>query len=207
MNIRSLPTAPVAALAALLLAAPAVATIVRSLTLDQMAVRADVVVHARVVEQRSAWNDEKNRIYTVTRVEVVDAIKGGDKPGTLLDIRQIGGSVDGITQSVAGNARLRVGEEVIVFLDRDQAKPLHYVIGMAQGKFAVDRRGAEPRVVRDLEGLSMAAASGPTVADLKATPKSAPVPEQLAPSLPDFVARVRAAAAAAPVTATAAPAP
>lgn len=135
------------------------ATIVRSMSLNQMAKEADVVVHARVATQTSSWNDTKSRIYTVTNLEVVDTLKG-DKAKTTLQVRQIGGTVDGITQSIVGNANLKVGEEVVLFLDSDEKLPFHYVIGMAQGKYSIDRSAGEPRVARSLAGLALADVKG-----------------------------------------------
>ncbi|MCB9540440.1 MAG: hypothetical protein H6704_29840 [Myxococcales bacterium] len=178
--------APLACLLVLGTLGAAGATIVRPLTVEMMAQRADVVVRGRVVGQDVGWNDDKTRIYTVTRVEVAEAYKGGDKAGAILAIRQIGGTVDGLTQSVVGNAELRAGEELILFLDRDEAQPLHYVIGMAQGKFGVSREGPEPTVVHDVEGLAFMAPGQRTVADLKAAPKGE------APTLKAFEARLRA---------------
>ncbi len=184
--------APLAGLLVLGALGAAGATIVRPLTVEMMAERADVVVRGRVVGQEAAWNDDKTRIYTVTRVEIAEAYKGGDKPGAVIAVRQIGGTVDGLTQSVVGNAKLRVGEELVLFLDRDEAKPLHYVIGMAQGKLGVSRDGPEPTVVHDVEGLAFMAPGQRTVADLKAAPKAA------APTLAAFEARLRAALISAP---------
>lgn len=184
--------APLACLLLLGTLGVAGATIVRPLTLEMMAQRADVVVRGRVVGQDVAWNDDKTRIYTVTRVEIAEAYKGGDKAGAVIAIRQIGGTVDGLTQAVVGNAKLRAGEEVVLFLDRDEAKPLHYVIGMAQGKFGVSREGPEPKVVHDVEGLAFMAPGQRSVADLKAAPKGE------APTLAAFEARLRAALVSAP---------
>lgn len=140
--------------AVLFLAPPAGATIVQSLTLDELAHKADVIVHGRVVEQAASWNETRSRIYTVTTVEVVERLKGLGE--SRIQIRQLGGTVDGITQSIVGNARLVVGEEVVVFLNHDPSKNLHYVVGMAQGKYAVDRSTPKPTIRHDLAGLALA---------------------------------------------------
>jgi len=90
---------PTLFLALLLLTAaiPASATIVRALSIEQLTATADVIVEGRVTAQSSSWNDEKTRIYTVTTLAVSTAHKGPVKPGETLQIRQIGGTVDGLT--------------------------------------------------------------------------------------------------------------
>jgi hypothetical protein len=180
---------PVAALV-MASASPAAATIVRPLTVEQMSQVAKVVVHGRVVDRSAAWNEARNRIYTVTRVEVLDSVKGPAKVGEQITIRQIGGTVDGITQSVVGDAKMRAQEEVFLFLDRDEAQPLHYMIGMAQGKFAIDRTGPIPAVVRDVKGLAFAQ---PGADGRQIISEKPPAAGELAPSLDRFKQRVRAA--------------
>lgn len=175
-------------LTALLLTTVAHATIVRSMSVEQMANEADVVVHGRVTAQSSAWNETKSRIYTVTDVEVIEPIKGERAPKSVVQVRQIGGTVDGISQTIVGNAKLTVGEEVVLFLDADEKLPFHYVIGMAQGKYAVDRASGEPQVVRSLSGLALADVKG-DVAQLKPHAE----PTAVGVKLEDFKASVRAA--------------
>ncbi len=178
---------------ALLLAAPAGATIVKALSVKEMSTVADVIVVGEVVDQRTFWNDEKTRIYTVTRVRVSEALKGTSE-GAEIEIRQIGGTLDGLTQSIVGNAKLAKGEEVLVFLDRDDQKPLHYVIGMAQGKFSIDRSSGVARVVRSMEGLALAKTDAKKIVEL------APATEARveAPTLDAFTAQIRDALRPAP---------
>ncbi|MCB9547113.1 MAG: hypothetical protein H6706_14870 [Myxococcales bacterium] len=179
-------------LALLLAAGTASATIVQSLSLDEISRKADVIVHGTVVEQSTAWNETRTRIYTVTTVEVKDRVKGQGE--TRIRIRQLGGTVDGITQSIVGNARMAKGEEVVLFLTRDTAKDLHYVVGMAQGKYAVDRQAPEPVVRHELEGLALARIEDGALAELKA-----PEATQVAlPTLAAFKAQIRQAISAAP---------
>ncbi len=178
----------------LLVATPATATIVQALGVEQMAREADVVVHGRVTERTAAWNEGKSRIYTVTKVEILDPLKGPHTAGAVIQIRQLGGTVDGIGQTVVGNATLKVGEEVLLFLDHDPAKGLHYVVGMAQGKFAVDRRGETPTIVRDLGGLALADLGKDGLNGLQHAQKG----PQKGPALDAFKARIRAAFAPRP---------
>ena len=60
----------------------------------------------------------------------------------------------GVTLQVSGNAQLKVGAEVLVFLDHDPESDLNYVVGLAQGLFVIDRTDGLVTVSRDLEGLT-----------------------------------------------------
>lgn len=170
------------------LSSSAFATIVQALDLEQLAKKADVVVHGQVLDQRTAWNASHSRIYTVTRVSVTDPLKGPHKAGAVIQIRQLGGTVDDITQSIVGNARLTAGEEVVLFLNHNPKKGLHYVLGMAQGKYAVQREGKLATVRHDLEGLALADLADGRLAGLK----DGHSVKESAVTLPGFKARIRA---------------
>jgi hypothetical protein len=165
------------------------ATIVKRLTVAEMARRADVVVQGTVVRQSASWNAERTRIYTVTELRVVEALKGTATAGATISIRQLGGTLDGIVQSIAGNARFDVGEEVVVFLDQDEALPLHYVIGMAQGKFSVRRTGPAVQAAQDTSDLAFVR---PNVAGAL-VPVEAPAPPPVDGGLEALKLAIRAA--------------
>lgn len=167
------------------------ATIVKPLSIADMAKRADLVVHGTVVRQTASWNPEHTRIYTVTEIQVTEALKGAAVPGSIVPVRQLGGVADSIVQSIAGNARFAPAEELVIFLDKDETLPWHYVIGMAQGKFSVTA-GAAPSVAQDLSDLAFIRpepAGAPTAIGPAASP-AGPAP------LADFKTRIRAALAA-----------
>jgi hypothetical protein len=167
------------------------ATIVKPLSVADMAKRADLVVHGTVLRQTASWNPEHTRIYTVTEIQVTEALKGVAAPGSIVPVRQLGGVADGIVQSIAGNARFTPAEELVVFLDKDETLPWHYVIGMAQGKFSVTP-GGTPSVAQDLSDLAFIRpdAAGAAQAVGPAATPAGPAP------LEAFKARVRAALAA-----------
>jgi hypothetical protein len=163
----------------LLSASLASATIVRSMSLDEMTRTADVVIRATVENRASNWNDERTRIYTITTLRVAHTLKGPVSVGEQIRIRQIGGSVGEITQMVSGNARFTHGEEVLVFLDRDAVQGLHYVIGMAQGKYTVNRRTTPPTVERNVHGMTIMPRPGQAalVPSVSIAPNGAALPE------------------------------
>lgn len=126
---------PASALAlVLLLAFPAQATQVFHVRMEQMARESQVIVHARVVAQRTTWDDSHARILTLTTLEVIDGIKGADA-GDQLVIYQVGGTLDGITFDIPGALRFAAGQEVIFFAVRFGAMIASY--GMGQGKWVV----------------------------------------------------------------------
>jgi hypothetical protein len=186
MAHRALLALALAAASFTVAATPAAATIVKSLSLDEMARTADVIVQGRVERRTSSW--EERRIYTVSEIRVEESLKGPARAGEVLRVRQLGGEVGGIAQTIAGNAKLAEGEEVILFLDRDEEKGVHYVVGMAQGKYAIDRKGPQPTVVRTLDGLAMAEVDQGRVRGLQAAPVV-----QAPPALEVFKAQIRAA--------------
>lgn len=127
------------------------ATVLR-LTFEELTTRADAVVHGRVVGSTPRLDAGKGRISTFTEVEVTEAVKGA--PGKKVMVRQPGGEVGGIGQSVAGAARFAPGEEVVLFLQRapDDASVFH-VLSMSAGKVRLEQKRDARRAVRDLDGI------------------------------------------------------
>jgi len=121
------------ATALLMLSGAAEASLVRSFSLQELFKEADVVLVGKVVESVSFWNEAHDTIYTEHTVSVERAEKGSanDK----VTVRLMGGTVDGKTLSVAGNARMEKGERVLLVLRK--AGPFHVVVGMSQGKWSV----------------------------------------------------------------------
>ncbi|MGI5862889.1 MAG: hypothetical protein ACOX6T_12630 [Myxococcales bacterium] len=140
---------PLLLLAALPLSAQA--TTVRPATRAELAARADQVVRARVVSQRAARSERSGRPLTVSALKALETYRGtltGD-----FEIEQLGGALEGARTLVPGDARLEVGEEVVLFL-RCTGKPRCRILGLGLGKYAV-RRDAQGRTVavRDAQGL------------------------------------------------------
>lgn len=136
-------------LCALALQAPSAhATVVEIHSLSDMSRRSDVIVHARVGEQRVVR--EEGRIITLTEVEVIDAWKGA-KAGQVLTIYQVGGSLDGVRAWIEGAHAYVPGEEVVLFAMNHRDRIVSYGVGV--GKFRVEFDGAFRRVVEDIHGV------------------------------------------------------
>lgn len=140
------------ALALVVLSGGLEASTVRRLTLDEMAVQADQILTGQVVGIASQVNARRTGIYTFVTIEVEEYLKGGRR--NLFTLRFLGGEAEGYRLVVAGSPVFHLGEEVLVFSDGGAGR-IPTVLGMAAGKFTVDRDpGTGDRVLRrSLAGL------------------------------------------------------
>lgn len=114
------------------------ATIVLYLTLEELVQRADLIVIGRCEEKRSDWGVGGEKIYTYVKLAPEQCLKGNPCP-SVVEIRQLGGSVGDIALSVPGTPRFHKNERVILFLSRSTAF-FYQVIGLSQGKFSIFRK-------------------------------------------------------------------
>jgi hypothetical protein len=143
---------PLLIVLALLVPGLAAGAIVLPLTRAELASRADTIVRARVVQRTPVRSEKTGRILTRSRLAVIKTYKG--EPRAELELEQMGGTLDGATLLVPGDARIDSGEEVVLFL-RCQGKERCHIYGLSLGKFGV-RTLADGRqvAVRDLKGLT-----------------------------------------------------
>lgn len=186
-----------ASVAVLGASAVATATIIVPQSVEEMAVASTAVVRAKVLQRQAAWDKDHRRIHTHTELQVLETVHSRQAVTGSVVIRTMGGEVGDIGMRVAGVARFEVGEEVLVFLTPDPLDAGEFqVVGMSQGKYRIDRSGAEPMAVGSVEGLAFARrdTNGQLQVDHDAAEKGGKV------SLSALVARVKAAVAAAPQT-------
>jgi len=138
----------------ILLALPSVAlaTTVLPLTRADLAQRSDTIVRARVDTRAPVRSERTGRILTRSRLTVLTVYKG--TPAAQLELEQMGGTLEGRTLVVPGDAQLTVGEEVVLYL-RCAGKERCHLFGLGLGKFGV-RPGPDGRkvAVRDLKDLT-----------------------------------------------------
>jgi hypothetical protein len=163
-------------------AGPAGATLVVQPSLERMATRADVIVHAVVEEQSVTTGEVAGRVLTLTRLKVLMGLKGA-RTGETLTLYQVGGRQGDRVVRVIGANTFRVGEEIVLFgarfLAQDTVKFLHgarrggvpwatlhpaggFIVtyGIGLGKFAIDRSGPVPMAREDLGDVAVLLSTG-----------------------------------------------
>jgi hypothetical protein len=126
------------------------ATVISQNTIEEMVVKADVVVHARVVDQQV--KEDGARILTLTQIEIIDGLKGAAK-GDLLTIYQVGGTVNGKTQRILGTHQHAVHEEMLLFAMKYRDGLVSF--GVGAGKFLVLRETNTARVIEDVQDVAV----------------------------------------------------
>ncbi len=117
--------------------------------LDDLVRNADAVVHATVLSSKSFQAEEEGRIYTRHTLLVSEYLKGeGAKEVTVVTL---GGELEEIGQIVPGEARFKVGEEVVLCLRKATGTDF-VVLNMTQGKFRVEKKADGPTLVQDTKG-------------------------------------------------------
>lgn len=141
-------------LLALLLPAPAGATVILDSTLENDVQKAALIVRATVVSQQVIADVDNRTVDTLTEVRVRESLKGR-ADGALL-IRQPGGRVGDTEVRVAGAPRFHEGEDVLLFLEPARDDPSVYlVLRMAAGKYRMEKAlTGELRATRQMDGLA-----------------------------------------------------
>lgn len=133
----------VALAAALAVACPALAAQAVAASVEDLTRSSDLVVRGRVVSTTARWSE--GRIYTHAEIQVATTLRG--KAQGRVTVVTPGGVVDDLGQRVDGAATFTKGEEVVLFLGRPDGGR-YRVIGLGQGKFAVEGRQARPDTAR-----------------------------------------------------------
>jgi hypothetical protein len=152
----------VVAIAALALvgAQAAFATTVQKLTLQELTKKSDSIVMARVDDAVASWDAGHKEIYTYITLSVLQPVKG-NKGGTTITLRELGGTVDNVISIVPGMPSFTKGEEVVVFLTQKDAAGYPWVMGLQQGKYSVTTGKNGVKMVRnDLAGTELLTKDG-----------------------------------------------
>lgn len=127
-------------------ASPAHATSQLLLSDVELAEGATTVVRATIASQKVVLHPEWHRPMTHSEVHVSEVLYG-TAPMTLT-LEQMGGTWNGETLHIAGDAELKTGEEVVLFLAKREGH--WYLSAMEQSKFAVEPSMDGPMLSRDL---------------------------------------------------------
>jgi hypothetical protein len=114
------------------------ATIVPSLTFEQMTDQSELVVQGQVTRSWSDWDSEHKYIWTHYEIAVLGTHKG--RAAATVVVSEPGGVVGDKAVAIAGVVGYAPGEQIAVFLQR---MPNGYLrtTGWGQGKFGVDNTG------------------------------------------------------------------
>jgi hypothetical protein len=126
--------------AALLFAAHAHASSVRSVSVDDMIEHSELVFDGRVVGRRYVDDGDAKHLRTCIRFEVLEVVKGPQVESPLELCFAGGTSKRGVTRSVAGLGVPAPGERGIYFVGSLGALELSPFYGWDQGRFLVDRK-------------------------------------------------------------------
>jgi hypothetical protein len=141
---------------AVLAASSVRATLMRPLSVAELAGHADLVLRGRVAAVEVRW-DRSGRIpITFVQLEVLEVLEGQLPPFRTVTLAQPGGEADGVALDYAGRPRFEPGEETVVFLSR-RGTNRFIPVGLAQGKFRLgspDGNGRRP-LSRDLAGIAL----------------------------------------------------
>lgn len=139
------------------------ATVLRFDTED-LTDRAAVIVHGKVTYKQSR-KTAKGSIVTDLRLEVITPVKG--LQGKTFGFAVFGGVLGTRGSAISGAPTFELGEEVLVFLDREGKAGLRTPIGLAQGKFSIRVVNGKKLAFRDMEGLQLMDKKSRKVEDAK----------------------------------------
>ena len=129
------------------------ASIVVPMTLKDLTEQADLIVLGISSETTSVWDSDRKNIVTYITLVPERCFKVTECPAPIR-IRQLGGTVEGVTMTVAGAPKFYENERLILFLENTPSS-FYRVIGLSQGKFSVIYSENEGKnyVIRDLRHL------------------------------------------------------
>ena len=132
------------------------ATTVIPMSIEELSSTATQIIRGHAIDSRSAWDDQHSAIYTYTRFQTDETLRGSNN--AVITVKQLGGSAGGYTLHVAGVHSWNKGEDAVLFLRPSQAQDgTSAVIGLMQGDFRL-RRSASGEIMAD-NGLHLSAAT------------------------------------------------
>jgi hypothetical protein len=113
----------------------------------QLACEATDIIQGRIIDIRSAWDEEQLAIWTTATVQVQGNVKGKTVRGGVVEVKEVGGTVNGLTIAAIGFPTFRKGEEVVMLLRPwEDHSPAYRVWGYGRGMYNVARDGKQGAV-------------------------------------------------------------
>lgn len=148
------------------LALPVSASTVMEMNLQQVVDTAELVFEGEVLSTESRQSGPR-RIHTIVRFRVLDVIKG-DHPGDELELRYLGGEVNGRRMQVTDMDWPEPGESGVYFVESLRRPLVHPLVGWSQGRYRieVDEQGQDRVFTADrrpVAGVPSPGSGGDTV--------------------------------------------
>ena len=102
---------------------------------------APTIVHGIIGSSQPEWVRGANgskRIFTFYAFQLEETFKGNVKGGSI-QIRELGGEIDGVGMRISGSAEFSPGEDVVVFLGAENDDGSYDVRGLSSGKLNLER--------------------------------------------------------------------
>ncbi|MDP2606507.1 MAG: hypothetical protein Q8S00_28530 [Deltaproteobacteria bacterium] len=113
----------------------------------QLACEATDIIQGQVIDVRSAWDEERVAIWTTATVQVQGNVKGKMVRDGVVEVKEVGGTVNGFNITAIGFPTFRKGEEVVMLLRpwEDNATAFR-VWGYGRGMYNIARDGRQAAV-------------------------------------------------------------
>lgn len=97
---------------------------------------ADIILIGKVTKIKSAWNENKTRIFTKATLKVDEFLKGNNNDSTV-EVVYPGGEVGDVGEIYTHMPKFAKKEDVLVFLKKDKKKKIFRVLNGEEGKIMV----------------------------------------------------------------------
>lgn len=101
--------------------------------LPDLVQESQAIIVGNVVDLKSEWlNGPKSTIYTIATVQVQEVLKGDVAVGKSVLVKVYGGEKDGLGLAVSTEPKLKIGENIIAFLKKEnnEYRPVQLLQGI-----------------------------------------------------------------------------
>lgn len=95
----------------------------------------DMIVTGKVINQKSQWNSDKSRIYTLVTIRVEELLKGTDYQSEII-IKHLGGEIGNVGEVYSHVPSFNDNEDVLVFVKKSVKDGSLLIYGGDEGKYS-----------------------------------------------------------------------